>query len=187
MSRFKENSNLLILGAGGHGRVVRETAEAMKCFNKINFLDDNEECEIAIGLCKDYKEYLNKYSYAFPAFGNNEIRMKWLNKLVKEGFKIPTLIYPNAFISPEAKIAEGTFVGAKAAINTSSVIERGCIISIGGIIDHDCIIREGCHINAGAIVKANSTVYTLSKVDAGMVYMEEENLNRYCLKVSERG
>lgn len=186
-SKFKQNSNLLILGAGGHGRVVRETAEAMKCFNKIDFLDDNTECEIAIGLCKDYKEYINKYYYAFPAFGNNELRMKWLNTLMNEGFQIPTLIYPNAFISPEAKIAEGSIVGAKAAVNTNAVIERGCIISIGAIIDHDCIVREGCHINAGAIVKANSTVDKLSKVDAGTVYMEKEIVNGYCSKVGERG
>ncbi len=186
-SKLKQNSNLLILGAGGHGRVVRETAEAMKCFNKIDFLDDNKESGIAIGLCKDYKEYINKYSYAFPAFGNNELRMEWLNTLMNAGFQIPTLIYPNAFISPGAKIAEGSIVGAKAAVNTNAVIERGCIISIGAIIDHECIVREGCHINAGAIVKANSTVDKLSKVEAGKVYDGEENLSRYCSKDIERG
>jgi len=35
--------NLLILGARGHGHVVKETAEAMACFDKIEFLDDHSE------------------------------------------------------------------------------------------------------------------------------------------------
>jgi len=45
--------NLLILGAGGHGRVVKETAEAMGLFNSIDFLDDNPESKVALGLCSD--------------------------------------------------------------------------------------------------------------------------------------
>lgn len=37
------NEKLLILGAGGHGRVVKETAEEMRCFEKIDSLDDYSE------------------------------------------------------------------------------------------------------------------------------------------------
>lgn len=32
-----ENKNLLILGAGGHGQVVNETAEAMGVFDSYSF------------------------------------------------------------------------------------------------------------------------------------------------------
>lgn len=170
LKSLKENRNLLILGAGGHGRVVKETAEAMGCFSKIDFLDDNIENNAAIGICDEYIKYIDNYTYGFSAFGNNELRMEWINKLTKAGYKIPTLIYPNGFISPTAKIAQGSIIGAKAGVNTNTVVEKGCIISIGAIIDHDCIIKEGCHINAGAIVKSHSIVDKLSKVDAGMVY-----------------
>ena len=44
--------NLLILGAGGHGRVVKETAVAMGNFDRVDFLDDHSE--LAIGKCEDY-------------------------------------------------------------------------------------------------------------------------------------
>ena len=36
-----DNNNLLILGAGIYGAMVYEIAEAMGCFEKIDFLDDN--------------------------------------------------------------------------------------------------------------------------------------------------
>lgn len=162
------NNNLLILGAGGHGRVVKETAEAIGSFNKIDFLDDNSK--IAIGACNDYKKYISQYSYAFVAFGNHDLRMKWMNALLQVGFKIPTLIHPTAYISPSASIGEGSFVGPGAILNTSVVVDKGCIIGIGALIDHDSIVSEYCHINTGAIVKSGSIIHSFIKVDSGIVY-----------------
>lgn len=162
------NNNLLILGAGGHGRVVKETAKAIGSFNKIDFLDDNSN--IAIGACNDYEKYINQYSYAFVAFGNHDLRMNWMNVLIQVGFKIPTLIHPTAYISPSSIIGEGSFVGVGAIINTNVVVEKGCIIGIGALIDHDSIVSEYCHINTGAIVKSGSRIHSFIKVDAGIVY-----------------
>src|SRR3954470_2763086 len=90
------NKNLLILGAGGHGRVVKETAVAMGDFDSIDFLDDNSE--IAIGKCEDFKKYSNDYSYVFVAFGNNEQRMRYIVKLIDAGFQFPVLIHPTAYV-----------------------------------------------------------------------------------------
>lgn len=55
--------NLLILGAGGHGHVVRETAEAMNVFDKIDFLDDISEN--SIGKLNDISELSKEYRYTF--------------------------------------------------------------------------------------------------------------------------
>ncbi|MCQ6274667.1 hypothetical protein JMM81_06720 [Bacillus sp. V3B] len=123
------NKNLLILGGGGHGRVVKETAVAMGDFDRVDFLDDNSE--IAIGKCEDFKKYSNDYSYAFVAFGNNKQRMRYIVKLIDAGFQFPVLIHPTAYISPLARIEIGSIVCAKAVVNTNAIIEKGCIISIG--------------------------------------------------------
>ena len=37
------NRNLLIIGAGIYGIVAKEIAESMNCFEKIDFVDDNEK------------------------------------------------------------------------------------------------------------------------------------------------
>lgn len=173
MNIDSNNKNLLILGAGGHGRVVKETAEAMNIFDKIDFLDDNSD--VAIGLCSDFEKYINEYSYAFAAIGNNELRMKWINILAEAGFNIPGLIHHTAYVSPSATIREGAIVGAKAVVNTNAVIEKGCIIGVGALVDHDSCVGECCHINTGAIVKASCEVERLSKVGAGEVVVETVN------------
>ncbi|MGD6794149.1 hypothetical protein [Metabacillus indicus] len=164
------NSNLLILGAGGHGRVVKETANAMRNFGKIDFLDDKSD--VAIGKLKDYKYFVSNYTYTFVALGSNELRMQWMEMLNEAGFKISTLTHPTAYISPSATIATGTIVCAKTVINTNVSVKKGCIVSIGALIDHDSVIEEFCHINTGAIIKANSNMKRLKKLDAGMVYSD---------------
>ncbi|WP_242859341.1 PglB [Caloramator mitchellensis] len=160
-------NNLLILGAGGHGRVVRETAEAMKFFPRIDFLDDNSE--IAIGKLNKFHKFTNEYNYAFVAIGNNLLREKWMNQ-IQNLFKLPVLIHPISYISPTANICDGTIICAGAIINTNSTIGKGSIISIGAKIDHDCIIGNYTHINAGAIVKSNTIVDDFIKVDAGVIF-----------------
>lgn len=150
--------------------MVKETAEAMGCFDRIDFLDDN--VEIAISTCNDYTRYINAYTYAFAAFGNNALRKKWIHSLVDAGFTLPVLIHPTAYVSPSAVVREGAIVEVAAVINTNTVIDKGCIIGIGALIDHDCCIRECAHINAGVIVKAGCRVDGLRKVDAGIVYSD---------------
>lgn len=169
------NKNLLILGAGGHGRVVKETAEALDYFNDIDFLDDNSE--LAIGKLEDYKKYTNKYSYGFVALGNNEHRMSLILKLVKAGFQVPTLLHPTAFISPSGTVEFGSIVCPNAVINSNSIISKDCIISIGALVDHDSSIGEGSHINSGAIVKASCNVDPFKKLDVGMIYSSEQVKN----------
>lgn len=168
------NKNLLILGAGGHGRVVKETAVAMGSFEKVDFLDDNSG--IAIGKCADIKQFVAGYAYDFVAFGDNELRLKWLEALHEVDFQLPVLIHPTAYISPLANIKVGSIVCAKAVVNTNARVEKGTIISIGALIDHDSFIGECSHINSGAIVKAGCIVKRVEKIDAGMVYSNKKNL-----------
>ena len=47
-------SKLLIIGAGGLGRMIGEVAEAQGCFEKIDFLDDAVRGEHVVGKCADY-------------------------------------------------------------------------------------------------------------------------------------
>lgn len=173
MANHNSNKNLIILGAGGHGHVVKEVAEAMGIFHKIDFLDDNSN--EAIGKCSDNEKFIEKYTYAIPAFGNNKLRMEWIEKLEENKFQIPTLIHPTAYISPSAIISLGCVVEAKAVVNTNSRIEKGSIISIGSIIDHDATIGYGCHVDCGAVVKSYCIIDSLSKINSGQV-IEYNNL-----------
>ncbi|MGI6436195.1 MAG: PglB [Syntrophomonadaceae bacterium] len=167
------NRNLLILGTGGRGRMVKEIAEAMGIFENIDSLDDNTGYEGAIGLCSDYEKFAGAYSCAFPACADSKLRMQWIALLEECCFTIPVLIHPTAFISPSASVYPSTVVEAKAIISTNSIIERGCIVSVGAIVEHDAFIGYGCHIDSGAIVKENCVIKAHTVIESGKVVTRE--------------
>ncbi len=159
--------NLLIIGAGGHGKVVKEVAEACRTFRKIDFVDDNSEA--AVGKLEDLEQLRKEYDAAFVGIGNNHFRGEVLTKLQSLAYHIPTLIHPTAYVSKTAKIATGTVVEPKAIVNANTIVGEGCIISVGAIVDHDVVLERCVHVNAGAICKAGSTVSAEVKLEAGQV------------------
>ncbi|WP_379970604.1 hypothetical protein [Ectobacillus sp. sgz5001026] len=171
------NTNLLIIGAGGHGRAVKEIAEAMKIFESIRFLDDQINSELVIGACTNVAQWKESYRFSIPAFGNAQLRIKWVKMLEEIGYTVPMLVHPLAYVSPSASIELGTVVMPHATIHTNVFIQKGCICSIGSIVDHDAVVESGCHIDCGAIVKSYCVVPKGTKVEAGTIISNQKIRN----------
>jgi UDP-3-O-[3-hydroxymyristoyl] glucosamine N-acyltransferase len=161
------NNKLLILGAGQYGTVAMEIAQAMKCFDAIDFLDDHNE--MAIGKFLDYEGFVNEYSYAFVALGDSRTRLQWIQKLEEACFRIAVLVHPRAYISPSAQIMKGTAIEPMAVVQSNTSIAVGCILSAGAVVNHDCFIGDGCHIDCNATIKAGIVLRSHTKIDCGSV------------------
>ena len=183
------NSKLIIIGAGGHGKVVAEIAE-LNNYKDIIFLDDGEQTSVAsypvVGKVKDAINYVNDRDF-FVAIGNNSVRKRIVEELVGLGANIATLIHPNATVSKSAVIGVGTAVMAGAVINPCSEVKKGGIVNTCASIDHDCTIEEyshlavgvhvagtvkigqNCFLGAGAIIKNNVNVCDDVTLGAGAV------------------
>lgn len=159
---------LLIIGAGQYGRVTKETAKAMGCFEKISFLDDH--VPDALGKISEMERFRVEYACAAVAIGNPEIRMKLLRQLEECCYQIAVLVHPRAYVSPSAQLSKGCIVEPMAVIQTNAVLNPGVILSAGAIVNHDTLICEGCHLDVGSIVKARSVVPAGLKINAGEVY-----------------
>lgn len=159
---------LLILGAGGFGQMVKETALLLG-YNEVVFLDDAYNGQDSAGRCCDYTILQEQYPKAVAAFGNNKTRLEWTDKLMEAGYEVPAIIHPSAIVAPSAKIEPGCFIMQRAVVNTNSEIRRGALINSGAIIDHDSVVEAGAHVCLGSIVKANCTIESGKKIEAGEV------------------
>ena len=162
-----EQRTLLILGAGGLGQVVAEAAQMSGCYTKIAFLDDCPTEDKArlyniVGAIRDADKFSDQFIYAIPAFGSNEKRYELLKYLKKNGYKIPSIIHPSAYISPTVTIGEGTIISPTAGISREVVIEECCLINMGAMIDHRCHIGRCTHIPMGAVVRGEVSVPPMS-------------------------
>lgn len=166
---MEKRMRLIILGAGGHGQVVADIARQTRRYDQIYFLDDHAEKNDVIGKCTDYLRFKDADTEMYPAFGNNEVRVEWENRLLKAGISLAKIIHPLAYVSPLAEIADGCVVMPYAIVNTGTRVKKACIINIGAMVDHDCILEEGCHLAPGAIVKGINHLPEGTKVDSGEV------------------
>ncbi len=144
---------LLIIGAGGHGKVVADIALKMDRWKEIAFLDDNEEFKTSMGIevigkSADMYRYIKDYDI-FVAIGTNEMRKIIQEKLEIRGANIPVLIHPEAVIGREVEIGVGTVIMAGVVVNCCTTIGKGCIINTGATIDHDNVCEDYVHISPG--------------------------------------
>lgn len=156
-------SNLLILGAGGHGKVVADIALLMGRWDNIAFLDDRKDLQnvagiSVIGKLEHYDRLRSCYQCAFVAIGDNKARIKWMERLYSSGYVIPSLIHPRSVISQTSCIGPGSVVMAGSVINACSVIGKGCIINTGATIDHDNVIEDGVHISPGVHIAGSVSI-----------------------------
>ena len=166
-------SSLLIIGAGGHGRVVADAALACQKYERIAFLDDRfaELSSViympVLGSISSAAAQRSAFSEAIVAIGDNRLRLQLLLMLEGDGFSIATIIHPTAYIGREAEIASGTVIFAHSVVNTGAVIGRGSIVNTGATVDHDARIAEGVHISPGAHLAGEVTVGACSWIGTG--------------------
>lgn len=155
---------LLILGAGQYGLVAKEIAEAMGCFDNIEFLDDDNP--IAVGKLEDIERL--HFDSIFISIGNPEIRARLTQRVLASKYNLVSLIHPMAYISPSASICTGCIVEAGAAISSNSMLGVGCIVMANVVVGHDAHVGAFCQLKYnstiaerailpdGAVVKANA-------------------------------
>lgn len=162
------DKNLLILGAGQFGLMVKEIAESMHCFEKIDFLDDNNE--LAIGKLDDYERFVCEYHYAVVAIGNPDIRLSYIQRLEEACFVIAIIVSPLAHIAPSAQLMKGTIVEPMAVVQANSTVAIGTIVSSGAIVRHNAFVGDGCHLDCNSVVMSGCVVFAKTKVEACLVY-----------------
>ncbi len=166
-----KNKNLLIIGAGGHGKVAADIAENMKCYDNIIFADANKSIDKCMGYPVFYEQELSDAIYeqydTFVAVGNSAAREKVTLRLLERGCFIPTLVHPKAVIARTVTLGEGTVVMAGAVINPDASIGKSCIINTGSSVDHDCKVGDYCHVSVGAHLAGTVSVGEHTWIGAG--------------------
>ncbi len=165
---------LMIIGAGGHGKVVADTAQASGSWKEIIFLDDRfPELKqlgswIVSGDITGIKNHPPNEWDVLVAMGENRSRLEYLHQVKAAGYKSPVLIHPAAWISPSVRLGRGCVVFAGAMINADVVLGTGCIINTCASVDHDCRLSDGVHISPGANLGGNVEIGHSSWVGIGV-------------------
>jgi sugar O-acyltransferase (sialic acid O-acetyltransferase NeuD family) len=148
-------NGLLIIGAGGQGKVVADTALLLGWKN-VAFLDDRKASLPAIlglpvvGTLEDLEAQRAGFASAIVAVGDAKLRIQLTAQCRRSGFDVISVVHPMAYVSRFASIGPGCAAFAQSAINAGAAMGAACIVNTGATVDHDCLIGEGVHICPGA-------------------------------------
>lgn len=160
-------NRLIIIGAGGHGKVIADNA-IKNGYTNINFVDDH-----VIGNCMGFSiigtvaeiEYLNDGQTDFViGIGNNKTR-----KLIADRYNVNwvTLIHPSAQIAVNASIDAGTVIMAGAVVNVSATVGKHCIINTGAVVEHDNVIGDYVHLSPKAALGGTVHIGEMTHIGIG--------------------
>lgn len=141
---------LLVIGAGGHAKVVIDAA-----------LEAGYDVVGAVGRPGDPDEVLGVPVVTsrastpdadgfIVAIGNNKLRAAEFKHWAGSGLVAETVLHPSTLVAQTAEIGLGTFLAAGVIVNPLAQIGDNVILNTGCTVDHDCYIENHVHVGPGA-------------------------------------
>ena len=179
--------NLIVLGAGGHGKVVADLALAAG-YCVLGFVDDRAPSAplpgyALLGRISDLASLFAEEPAArlAVAVGDNRIRMDLAARCAVGDDLFPTLVHPASAISSFACLGWGTVVLPGAVVNAGTLVGRHVILNSGCSVDHDCRIGDFAHISPGAHLAGNVRVGLGAQVGIGASVIQGVRIGEWSL------
>lgn len=157
---MSSSSQIYVIGAGGHGKVVVSCLQAASIIVAGIFDDDENKwgsSVLGVKVIGPIHEFFAVASgQAVIAVGNNGLRKKIAEEFY--GVHWATAIHPQAYVHPTAVISPGAVIFAGAVIQPDTTIGVHAIINTGAMIDHDCVVGDFAHIAPGVHLAGGVTI-----------------------------
>lgn len=169
---------LVILGAGGHGKVCAEIAAEARRYGAIVFSDSKVgrgEQLLSLPIAYHDEDLPALTAHGFEFFiglgqtATGSMRARLLAWLDGHGLQVASLTAPSAWVSPSARIARGTLVANMALVQASAIIGENCIVNSCALVEHDAMLGDHVHVSTGAIVNGGAQVGDRCLVGSGAV------------------
>lgn len=160
---------LVVLGAGGHGKVVVATLDALQRRPDAVYDDDpkthgtNVLGVPVVGALDDLKGS-SEVEAVIGIGAPYDVRLRVVRRLALRWI---SALHPRAVIHDSAEIGEGTVVFAGAVVQPDAVLGRHVIVNTGATVDHDCEIGDFAHVGPGVHLCGGVTVGAGTLVGVG--------------------
>lgn len=174
-------NRLIIIGAGGHGRVIADSA-LKNGYTDISFVDDNATGNCMglpiIGTSAEIERFDDGKTDFIIGIGNNAVR-----KLIAEKYNVNwvSIVHPSALIAINVSIGKGTVVMPGAIVNTCATIGSHCIINTNTVVEHDNVIEDYVHISPAATLGGTVRIGALTHIGIGAAVKNNTDICSDCI------
>lgn len=167
MSIQPVKKSIILIGGGGHCLAAIDVIELDGQYDIRGILDLPEKVGSTIqdypviGTDEDIEELVKECSDFHITVGqikSSVIRERIFNRVKEAGGRLPVIISPLAYVSPNAQVGEGSIVMHQALVNAGATIGNVGIINSKALIEHEATIGDFCHISTGAVVNGQAHI-----------------------------
>jgi sugar O-acyltransferase (sialic acid O-acetyltransferase NeuD family) len=175
-------TDLVIVGAGGHGRELLDVVEAINSarpsLNFLGFLDDDEEAAreplarrggAIVGPVARLASI--DASFAIGA-GSGQVRRR-IDALASGHRRQPaSLCHPCATVGSDVRLGPGAVVAAGARITTNVSTGRHVHLNVNAIVSHDCVLGDYVTLSPGSQLSGGVVAHDGVLLGAGAVVIQ---------------
>lgn len=158
---------LLLVGAGGFGRMVAELAMLQY---DCAFVDDGQPVDaeicgiLVVGDHADLPELRKGYDLLVVGVGNNQFRAQVYEKAKALSYVFPDIIAPSAYISPFSKDGCGCVLLQNACIQNGASVGNDVLLNAGTEVHCDAAVGDCALIYTNSVVRTGATVGNFTRI-----------------------
>lgn len=170
---IKGHGSFIIIGAGGHGKVVADSILSSGQ-EVLGFIDDYVSKSpidgiSVIGNSSDVLTIMSAFpcSFMVAAIGDNASRRSMVSRLNAWELSWGTVVHPNSTVSRYACIGKGTVIMPGVIVNAGATIGDHVILNTACAVDHDCVIHDHAHLSPGVCLAGGVVVEEGAHIGTG--------------------
>jgi len=169
---------LVVVGAGGHAKVVLDNLRARGGFEIVGVLDrDSALWNMRVGgapvlggdeqLPRLLADGVRHAVVGVGGVGDNRPRQRLFEMLQRQGFELVAAVHPAACIAPSTVLGRGVAVMPGAIINAAAQVGDNAMLNTACVVEHDCRIGDHAHIAPAAVLAGGVRVGAGAHVGLG--------------------
>jgi sugar O-acyltransferase (sialic acid O-acetyltransferase NeuD family) len=184
------NAPLILIGAGGHARVLLDALELIGA-KVIGVLDADAglagkqvmgypilgDDDVLRGHAPGSIALVN----AIGSVDSMQLRKSIYEKLRRTGHVFASVVHPRATVSRHAVAAAGLQVMAGAVVQAGARLGEDTIVNTAATVDHDCLIGAHVHIGPGVTLSGNVQIGEETHVGTGATVIQGVRIGARCM------
>ena len=167
--------DIVIVGAGGHGKVVLEAIRAAGEHRVVGFVDANPALAgstvmgvTVLGPIAGLARLRGRgVGGAVVAIGDNRVRRACADEVDAAGLDLVSAAHPAATVSPSASVGRGVLLAAGSVVAAEATVGDGAVVNTASVVEHECAIGDFAHVAPGAVLGGRVTVGSGAMVGLG--------------------
>lgn len=179
------NRPLIVIGGGGHARVVTEAVVSNPGGYRLSGFVDPGAGDEGMRQCGlpwlGDDEAVGKHPGAWGvlgvgALGPGNRRREIVARLDPDLAGWASVVHQKAYVSPTATVGQGSVILTGAILQAGARIGAHCVVNDGAVVEHDVVLGDYAIVGPGAVVGGGAIVGTGAFVGLGAAIRDHRSV-----------